>query len=518
MTVSTSKYYDRDLSFKRDSGHGIASVITASPHVHGFLQYWTGLSKLLSSLEIGVVSTGEEFTVYVQNYSSSSVVVTSIVQSSELPFSYSGIAVGTYLLPYEKKEITFTVLNSSPIAIIYELSVSTTGSDNNILRISGSVGIFYQERFQEGAVETIEFLTSVITAADGGEYRTAIRSYPRTGIAATSLGTNLRKAWHQALYATANEPIVVARWWEEVQATILPIAGATVIYVDTTTTAFMAGAPVAVSSSTGTELLLIASIAADSLTVSTPVMLSHAESPYLAPGCIGYMEDRTLNKSFPTELNSLEFSFKSVDTIDVSGYTADETYDSIPVFTRCNLFASDNLSISSEHGGVPIDYDTGQMLYEDFWGYAKPTLDLGLHAESAADVWWVRQFLYYLMGRYSLIWVPTNGFDLVLKEEMLGVTLVLEIVNCWYTKAAFNNELLRYIQITDGTTTVYREIISTEDDGETELLTLDSGVNFSAPVKISFLIRCRANTDVFELEWARSGELFCTLPMIGVAD
>jgi len=480
--------------------------------------YLTGSLVISNVVSLGVIAPGYVLSMFVRNMNSQRVWIEDIVFSSDIVFEQSGLTIGMMMLPYEKKAFTLTLKNTSPVNIDFTFGLVTNlNDDEHQLAISGATGIFVADRPETGVVETIEFLTDVQTSANGSELRISLREAPRIGVSLSMSRMNLSRLWHQILYATSSRLIVLPKWWEELVVTAVPVVGSNLIMVDTSKTSFSAGAPCVLDGPEGSDLLLVESVEADRLITTTPITVSYSEAPMGCPALLGYSQDQATSSRYSSEARKVEVSFLSALAPDVEGFVADVEYKSLPVFTRCNLFKDDSVKIASQNGGHLLDYDAGTFFYDDFWGYAKPTIDVGIHATTKDDAWWLRQLLGYLRGQKNLIWVPTNSHDLFLVNDLGGTTITLVVENHWYTNAVFNNRILRYVQITDGASVVYREIVGAEETSpDEEQLTLDATVNFTGPVKISFLLKCRLASDKVELEWTRDNEAFCILPMIGV--
>jgi hypothetical protein len=120
---------------------------------------------------------------------------------------------------------------------------------------------------------------------------------------------------------------------------------------------------------------------------------------------------------------------------------------------------------------------------------------------------WVKKFFVTIKGRQKMFWLPTWEPNLALHTQPVGNTMAIKIppnintVN-WATTWA-ERDALQLTQ-SNGTVSHVRIIGSTDLGGGVMQLTFDASPPASV-VMISFLDRCRLDTDELAIEWTPGG-------------
>lgn len=162
----------------------------------------------------------------------------------------------------------------------------------------------------------------------------------------------------------------------------------------------------------------------------------------------------------------------------------------------------DNLTHSYERLQQQLDNLSGRPLLVDsanasFLLFQYRWFLVGSEQHRAFYAW-----LNLLNGRQKAVWLPTFSDDLQLIKAISGTRL--EVANCGYTKFGQGQNGRQFVQIelTNGER-FYRKIISSEELGTAERLTLDESFVNSIPLslvkRISFMSLCRLNSDTVNI-------------------
>lgn len=285
------------------------------------------------------------------------------------------------------------------------------------------------------------FKTSVLTAYDGTEQRSALRSTPRIQIAHRSVLTQAEASRHLADMASGQDTLFVvpARWRF---APISAIAGAAVT-LDAVPFWAVAGATVVLSSATTEEVREIASVAGNVVT------LTLAPSGSFAPG------DRLIYayQALANDAAGFEAQTDNLFTATLE-WTADPARDPVPAapVSPAQFEGRDLFTVRPNWRGRPtlefnslrrmFDPERGRVAWDSPQNYNAATLTMDVTRFGLLDAEEVIAFFVRQKGKRGAFYAPTWLSDIDAQPQSAGAsTLVvpgLEFIDAYQDHPVWN--------------------------------------------------------------------------------
>jgi len=401
----------------------------------------------------------------------------------------------------------------------FEGSITFNFADANepIVVISGTRLILFAWRPQAELSETLEWLTDILTSKDGSLQRICLRQAPRQRFRLPLLieSDQEQARLDAALFSWQKRAWGLPIWPEMVIHTATITADDTVIAVDTTNADFRdAGLAVIWQSPTQAEVIQVETVAADSLTLSSPVQGTFTGRKLIMPCRIAQMSAPTSRQIHSAGPAIIEAFFAVKDNVLLTGYTPPVTYKGLPVLTEATAVDPTQRK-SSDGDTILTDYETG-----DFQYFSDSEFNIRLQShlfynDTKAAAWQFRLFLHSLYGRQGAVYIPTHKNDLSLAEGFGSSDTSFNIENIGLADNMGLNALrtdLAFI-FPDGTP-LYREITGIVDSGSEEIVSIDSSLGVAVEpgdCMICFLDKVCLAADDVELIWTRAHENRCEL-------
>lgn len=421
----------------------------------------------------------------------------------------------------------------------YQLTIPADGSPNleaeyefvfpdesPSLIITGQRIVLFGWRPEQPLTETLEWLTNIITAKDGSEQRIALRDAPRQGFALNVITDDEldQSKIEAALFGWQKRIWGVPVWPHYVLHTADINIDDETISVDTTNRVFDDGGLAVIwQGDNNYEVVKINTVSDTSLTLNSPVLNNWTGRKLIIPVKTANMITKASRKDAPKDVSWLEVQFLTRGNLLISGYSAATTYDSIPVITDPSYVLGDSLEKESDAVIHITDFGTGDVEVISDRDYNLESHKHTFINEGRANCFDFRKFLHWLKGRQKVVWIPSFKEDMQLASTIGASDNTITINNIGYIKHYQGNEVKKHIMLlkSDGTQ-IYREITgSTAGAGDTEVLNIDSAVGEElAPtdVTISFMKKCRLDSDRVEINWDDINSNVCTAPFVGVKE
>jgi hypothetical protein len=360
--------------------------------------------------------------------------------------------------------------------------------------------------------EMLEWLTDIITPSDGigSEQRICARTVPRQSFTwQVPLKTAKEQSrFEAAIFGWQKRYFGLPVRTERVKHTADIDADDMSIAVDTTNADFRDDSYAVIwKSLTEYEAVKITTVAADSLTLESPVVNSYTGTKWICP-CRIVQVSAAIGKSNPdADYMTAEVTFAVKDNVLLTGYTPEVEYLGLPVLTVGSKqfggspkdSSSDSDSFVQDYGSGDFDYlsDSEFNLISQAWGFVN---------ETRAECWQFRLFLHSLFGRQETFWAPTYKDDLTQAETIGAADTSFQIENIKLAENMTFNTLRTHLAFTfpDGTQ-LYRAITGiVEHDENIEIISIDSALGVEVGVGdcvISFLDLCRLASDSVQLDW-----------------
>lgn len=393
------------------------------------------------------------------------------------------------------------------------------------LIITGQRVVLFSWRPQQPLSETLEWLTDVITSADGSEQRICLREAPRQGFifSILALDESTQSKLDAALFGWQKKIWGVPIWECMTEHTADITAGDLSISLDTTNKLFEDGGIAVIwQSADNYEVIKINTVSASSITLNSAVINNFTGSKLIIPVKTANIIAKSKSKHNSKDVSWTEIQFLARNNSFLSGYSAATTYKSIPVLTEASYVEGTQ---DREFDSVIhiTDFGTGDIDVISDREYNLNTQRQVFINEGRANCYSFRKFLHWLKGRQNIVWIPSFREDMRLASTIGSSDSTITIENIGYVKHYLGNPVKNHIMIrkADGTQ-YYREITgAVAGSGNNEVLTIDSALGEElqpTDVVISFMARHRLNSDALEIVWDDINTNKCSASFVAVKE
>lgn len=364
--------------------------------------------------------------------------------------------------------------------------------------------------------ETMEWRTSIITAADRTEQRAKLRKNPRHTFEHVYLiDEGLGRAELDMLLANLQHRLFAVGVWEQEVRLVAAIAeGDTALEVSSTSTSdFRVGGFLAVFVEGGDyDVRGIAGVAGTTITLSNGVEHAYLEGARVVPMRSGYLPAELQGRRWPVNLTELSVAFEVVDNdVDLADTTGQSTYAGKLLLDGFNA-QEEAIPDGIVRRMTEFDGLAGLRYRESDDRYSLPTTVKSFFAQGATERWRVRRLLHAIAGRLTSFYLPTFREDLELVEALVSGETSLVIAYAGYTDHGLGAMPKRHVRVELANGTTYdREIIDAAvgPDGETEILTVGAAwpanVAVDAVERLMFVTKVRFATDSVRVHHRRGG-------------
>ena len=440
----------------------------------------------------------------------------------------SGLVLGT-IVPLRVVALT----NGLPVfdtSIDFDFSV---GGQLQLL-VSGSRIVLMPFEY-EAPVETLAFLTDIISALDGHEQRIALRKNPRQMFEVLYLLTeNDRQRMQALLMDWSGNVFGFPLYHEAVQlsaavspgATSYPITGGD--DVD-----FRAGGLAVAFTDVNTFDVIQISAASDtSITAADPSVFGYAAGTLVMPLRTARIVRAVAGGRAANNLERFKVIFEVTDndTGALAGSTTPgfwSLYDGRVLFDDCNVVGGEMREEYRRRIHV-IDNATGIVNVSSSWDRGKRASEKSFTLRNRADIKAFRQVMRAIRGRQKAFWLPTFFDDVTVKAALVTGTRTFDIERIEYERFVQSRSPKSIFRITfnNGDPELIRTVVSaTGVDATTERLTFDAGEAAwpsNVPVdeieRVEFFELSRFDSDNVPIRYAHAGLARVSMPVLQVFD
>ncbi|MGD9610455.1 MAG: hypothetical protein AB7U59_13685 [Desulfovibrionaceae bacterium] len=466
-----------------------------------------------ADIDLGTVIDGGTAEIEIWNAALESATCASATESEMDGIANDAPVAPFTLLPLGSLTVTYTVASNGPVDIAATHTL-VFGTDTLAIALSGSRAVVLSLWPDNGIVETLSWLSDVITFRAGGEQRIAKRLQPRRSVkipvrppdrAFAQRLDNMAQAWRANAW-------LVPLFQEAQRITASVAAGATVLAVKTGNMTLVAGDRVMVWwSAASWAVVEVASLTDAAIVCAKPLSppTGHVGAVYAVPVHPAVLVASPIRERTPgyPDKYTLEFRFTEDrdpdDTATLPQYLDMDVLADVAAYLQADKQDTQITRVIST-----VDCDTGQVFYSSPTDFSAQQTPLELSALTRAAAWDLRRFCCRRLGRVVPFWRPVydqsmelaatiNATDQMLRVEDRGFTLL--------SGQATRQHLV--IELTDGTR-FFREVTEiTPGSSGQEVLTINDALGVSVtPAQIRtlcFLALCRLDADDVELTWGR---------------
>lgn len=437
----------------------------------------------------------------------------------------TGVNPGSVAKPL--KAIAFTIIATlsgpSNINGYYEFDFGGVLVD---IAITGSRTMIFPYPPRIGMIETLEWLTDVITSFDGTEGRDGARLAPRQGFEGEFQSTDRNERVRMAailtgwLINTFSLPV----WPQHRQVDSLA-SGATTIMLDTSYAEYRNGGFAVIrESNRKAEIVTITEVLADRLNLAYPVTRAYI-NPFVMPARVARISGNVSMGDTGIKAARYQLKFEVLDNREVSTGPSAVEYRGFDVLTKpCLMPGGDILERDFERDIERIDYDTGLTYIDTGMDWSRiGTRAIRTLTRTRQEAWEYRRWLQRREGRFRPFWLPTFSRDVELAQPFGAAEISLHIVNIDYTNLLYGNPQFRHLAFfrTDGTV-LYRKITAAAVTDTDEIISLDTSLGFDGNMgsfeMISFMALNRLAADRVEMAWEDPDILNSEIGLMGLDD
>lgn len=380
----------------------------------------------------------------------------------------------------------------------------------------------------DGVLETLEWLTDILSSESLVEQRRALRVVPRRQLQAPMLFEGReRQLLDMALFGWGSR-IWALPIWPDIQLLAAPVAlGAVRVDCQTEFLDFQAGGMAMLRGEDAFtyEVVEILNIDAGGLDLKRGTQQAWPARTRLYPARTAQLVEAPQLSRLTDQLQSADVRFLILEVCDWPEVLPATLYRGRPVLEQAPDESED---LTSSYARLLSTLDSGQAvpLVTDMAQHVLPVqgwrwLDLG-RAERAA----LRSLLYGLRGQQVPVWVPTHADDLTIKAAVSAVATTLDIEHIGYTRFGQGKPGRRdiRIQLWNGSVFYRRITSSVELDSSTERLLISSSLGVLVEpaqiARVSWMVISRLNSDQVEIDHQTDSEgvASCALTFRGVRD
>ena len=497
-TLPTPKPFDEWNAIESDSGPG--------------LHWFEDIHYTPESISLGnMLSTvTQEIEIY-NSYRRTSQTFTSATNNAGQGISFDGLpTLPSEIQPQEGKVFDVVIDVDGPPTILGTLDF-VTDPLTFAIPITGSRVVMFAWEPERPIVETLEWKTDILQAADGTEQRISWRKNPRQSMSMQvqvpegedrRKMMNLLRGWHARVFGV---PI----WWEARTLESDVAAAATSITVDTDYADYRVGGLVIIWSAPDVfDAVEIDTVNAGSLDLTSPVSNAYTAGETLVmPLRVAQLGSTVPIQTYLNALQQVTLDWRVKDN-DVG----DSFGDTTPYSTHNSKVMLDGYNEAD--GPIPedlfrkiqtIDSEIGKWDQYSDQLTSVPVTQKGFYGGTRQAIWEARKLFHALNGSQVSFYLPTFYYDLIATEGLTASSTDLKVENTGFTDYVVGAEpyLSIWIELTDGSILTRQVTASVVVDTDNETLTVDSAwagaVTLDEIARISLLRLVRLADDRVEI-------------------
>lgn len=362
--------------------------------------------------------------------------------------------------------------------------------------------------------ERLRWETRIHTPANGPEQRMAWAKYPRQSFALPVLTRTAAEtaALEAKVHKYAKRSWAVPVWGEQIVHTAPIAAGAGSVACDTRYADFRASSWALLWQRAHQEMIQIATVADDGLTLSRNVQAGFAGATRICPIRRAVLISAIRQSQYVGGGAIFDLEYDVVNNQLVSGHVAALEYDGYEVLTvpsLCDASWMKQMDAATEildtgFGALAVSRGT------DFNVVLRPHVWLPTTKQAC---WELRQFLHALVGMQKTLLVPTFREDIRVTRAVGAGDTSLYVEYRGFASNYGANALRQYLAFRPvGADLIVRKVTAITAVSSTEEridLNAAPGAIFPMGAYLCWVDRCRLASDTVPLEWLGVGKLRC---------
>jgi hypothetical protein len=397
-------------------------------------------------------------------------------------------------------------LNAAPSArsAIYATLKSPYGSPVTTYDAENVAVWPFKPNWSSPMVETLDWLTDVITSFEGDEQRIELRKKPRLifEYVVQLTGTDSAR-FHNLTFGAQNKMFVAPFWQQYSELTANVAITDTVLHFVTTNKRFFEGGLAILYNSTGDyEVVSITDITGDQVTIGSGLNRGWSPGTRVYPAYIGKVSQVIPFTQVTNNIVNVSILFQTEpiasDPFIPSG-AASTTFNGYEVVLRKSNWDT-GFQNSANLAFAELDYQSGGFLNFSTNDHPKNIYSVKWVIKGEADLLDFRKLLGRLKGRLKPVYLPTWREDFELIRDETSGSNTIRVAKNFFSELVGVNTALQTIVISLGTTNVIRRVtaINTSHD-DYDVLTLNDtlGVNITTSTVKMICVAplCRLTTD-----------------------
>lgn len=373
--------------------------------------------------------------------------------------------------------------------------------------------------------ETLEWKSNILRPDyTNDEQRIALRVQPRQIFNETLQPTTQRRRarMNSLVHSRIKQKLGIPVWQEAVKHSTPLNSGSSSITVDTRYSDFRDDTyGLLWASDTEYEILRINVVSDNSLSLSVNVQNNYTGVKWIMPMRFGYVNAPLVRTPRLSEDAFVTLSLQIIDTTELTGYSASQTYDGYEVVDRPHVVNGELEPDESHDADVQwLDNETGLVGVQSNTENNVVTQSHRFRYDTAADCWDFKEWLYDKYGKQKAFLSPTDSKDLIVSRPVGSSDSTIYVENVDFAKYIGANDLLQYLGFrTPAGTLVVRKIDAAayvSDSEESITFTTTAGTAFLVNTSVHFVHRCRLGSDRVSITWLEPNTLVCNLPVVRI--
>lgn len=374
--------------------------------------------------------------------------------------------------------------------------------------ITGSRVVVWPLPFKRGVLETLEWLTDVLTGDDGTEQRISLRLSPRQSYKIESrVPRQFRASMDNLLYGWRHRLWGVPIWPEATRLTAAVGIGDSTLYLNTLYADYSVGGRCLIYLDYETMFVgTIADIGDTYLEIEETMTKAIPVSAWVMPLKTGRLKANPAQDLQDGHRASVAATFLLTEAPAVEASTPDQTYNDIDVeMTMPVLSSGGKVNDVWQREMTVYDFSAGVRRELSTWDYTRKSRSYTRQLRSRAGIWAMRQWLMRRRGKAVPFYQPTYQADLVLTDLNGDIGSLIVCTGSYHPTMGVDRVNLAFF-MSDGSM-LLRQITGSEasTDG-TMTIFLDSSIDLArADIKhISYMGCKRLASDSADITWNRT--------------
>lgn len=381
-----------------------------------------------------------------------------------------------------------------------------------LLPVEGNRVIVFPYAPESPMIETLGFLTDVITAKDGSEQRICLRKGPRQEYDMRLIREEQfeKNQIEFLLFDWQARAFGIPVWYEPTKLTAAASIGAVTVSVESTAYADYreGGLAIVMQDEQTFDSLEIDTIGPTSLTFTSGLQHAYEAGTKVYPIKPCMAQKVIQGQRYRTGAAEYTMRMRVMDNdVDLSSAAAFSSFGGKVLLDDDNFTPDGTLPLAFEREIVEFDGTTGKFSHTTPWSKSKRVSQKAWAISgSRQKLWEVRQLLYHLKGKQVSFYLPTFQHEFTVVSDLLQGVASMNVRNSGYTRLVKARSTWNIIKISlvDGST-LTRTILSSSETSETvEALAVDAQWASLIPVANIAKVECyelvRFDTDEFRIE------------------